>query len=584
VTGTPGRDHAVTAAALRLLAKAYPGSASGSEDLRRSLSFLGWSVGAGTVVEAGYVVGAVATLALVPVALLVPPPLGRAALPATLAGGLAGVHAVHRAPVVVAALRRTTALGEAPGIVARAVLRMRIAPTVESATTFAATSGNGPLAASLARHVDRAAGAPRSGLSAFADEWGEWFPALRRSTGLVVAAADAPRGERGRTLDRALEAVLEGTRERMAEFAGAVRAPATALYAFGVLLPLALVAVLPAARVAGVPVSIELLVVVYDCLLPAVVLAASGWLLVRRPVAFPPPTVDRDHPAVPTRRWPALCAGGVVAVIALVALPAFAPPWSAPIGATGGGIGTALVGLYRPVAAVRTRVRNVESGLSDALYLVGRRIAEGEAVETAIERAGEEASGATGEVLGDAAAVGRRLRVDVEDSFLGEYGALDDVPSPRARGTAALLSAAAEEGRPAGTAVVAMADHLAELESVEREARRELERVTGTLRQTASVFAPLVAGATVALAKGMDLGTTAASEVGFGGEAATLPPGALGTAIGAYVLFLAATLTVLSTGLEHGLDPSLVGYRLGRSLLSAATVFVGAVCLVGAVV
>jgi Flp pilus assembly protein TadB len=575
------RSHAV-AGLFAFLARWYPGSASGSDDLRRSLSFLGWPVEARTVVEAGYVAGGLAVALSTPLALVAPPPYRPAALPVTLVVGLGAVHAVHRMPVALATLRRTTALGEAPGVVARAVLRMRIAPTVESAAAFAAASGEGPLADSLDRHVDRAAGTPRSGLSGFAEEWAEWFPALRRSAGLVVAAADAPAGERGRTLDRALTAVLDGTRERMAEFAGTVRAPATALYAFGVLLPLALVAVLPAARVAGVPVSVELLALVYDGLLPAVVLGASAWLLVRRPVAFPPPAVDRTHPAVPSRRWPAACLGLCAGAVALAGLPAIAPDWVGPVGAVGIGVGVALVALYRPVAAVRRRVRAVESGLSDALYLVGRRIAEGEAVETAIERAATELSGETGETFGAAAAVGRRLRVDVEASFLGEYGALDDVPSPRARGTAALLSAAADEGRPAGSAVVAMADHLAELEAVEAEARRELARVTGTLRQTAAVFAPLVAGATVSLAGGIDLGGTA--EGSLGGATGTVPTAALGTAIGVYVLFLAAALTVLATGLERGLDPALVGYRLGRALLSAVAVFVGAVVAVGALV
>jgi len=567
----------VPAGALRALAGLWPRRVDvEAPDLDRSLRFLGWSVRAGTVVAAGYVAGVVAALAAVP-PLVVLFGVGPLSPPVACAVGVAVVHAVHRAPVVTARVRRTRALGEAPGVLVRAVLRMRIEPTTESAAAFAARTGRGRLAESLGGHVERARSTPRSGLSSFAGEWSEWFPALRRATGLVIAAADAPPGERGRTLDRATRAVLDGTRDRMTAFAKETRAPATALYAFGVLLPLALVAVLPAARVAGVGVSLPAVVVAYDLLLPAAVAAGSAWLLLRRPVAFPPPSVDRSHPDVPTRRWPPVVGGAVGGVGAWLALPVAFPRWTAPVGAVGVGVGAALVWYCRPAVTVQRRVRAVESGLSDALYLVGRRVTEGEAVETAVERAATELSGETAAVFAAAARVGRRLRVDLWESLLGPRGALADVPSSRARGAAALLSTAAEEGEPAGRAVTSMADHLDELERVEREARRELARVTGTLRHTAAVFGPLVAGATVAVAGRLDVeggvGPAAPGATETAAGAASLPVGGLGLSIGVYVLFLATVLSALSTGLRRGLDPALVGYRVGWALLSATAVF-----------
>ncbi len=570
-------------AALARLAGAWPASADGERpELARALAFLGWGVDAATVVAAGYTTGVVGGVLGVAVAAVV----GLVWVPVGVALGVVSAHAVHRLPVWAARVRRTAALGEAPGVVVRAVLRMRIEPTAESAAAFAARTGRGRLATSLAAHVRRARATPRSGLSTFGDEWAAWFPALRRATGLVVAAADAPPEDRETTLDRATATVLDGARDRMAAFADEVRAPSTALYAFGVLLPLALVAVLPAARVAGVGLSLQVLVVVYDLLLPAVVLAAGAWLLVRRPVAFPPPSVDRSHPSVPARRWSAVALAGGVAVGALVALPRVLPAWTAPVAAVGLGGGSGLVRYYRPVVAVQRRVRSVEEGLPDALHLIGRRVAEGEAVETAVERTAADLSGETGAVLGRAARTGRRLRVDLRAALLGSDGALADVPSPRARGAAALLSVAAEEGEPAGRAVMLLGDHLDDLESVEREGRRELARVTGTLRHTAAVFGPLVAGATVAMAAGLDAlgGLSGAGDALAGATAtapttasaaatATLPVAGLGVAVGAYVLFLAAALTALSTGLERGLDGPLVGYRVGWALLSGTAVY-----------
>ena len=570
-----------TARLLELLARCWPwpvevggASTDGDDetaDLRRALDYLDAGVDAETVRRAGN--GAAALVALVGAvvaALAAVAPLGSSSvgsstvtlvLALTLALALGVVFLSRRGPVALATASRTAALGTAPALVARAVLRTRVEPASERAAEFAAR-GEGRLAAALADHVRRAEGTPRSGLAAFGAAWADWNPPLRRAVLLVESAADAPAGERETALDRAMTAILDGTHDRMAAFAEEVRGPTTALYAFGVLLPLALVAVLPAARVAGVPLSIPVLVVVYDILLPAALVVAGAWLAVRRPAAFPPPDVSRDHPDVPDRRWPAVAAGvavgaGAVGLVALTPLPGWTR-WPAMGGA---GVGAALVRWFRPVEEVRADARAAEANLTDALYLVGRRVRDGAAVETAIAEAAPEVAGRTGETLADAAGIQRRLRVGVREAFLGEYGALADVPSSQARSVAALLAIAAREGRPAGRAIVAMADHVEDLQRVEREARRELASVTGTLRNTAAIFGPLVGGATIALADGMAAGAGTLGD--------PLPTAALGVAVSTYVLLMAAVLTALATGLERGFDRGLVGYRVGLALLCA---------------
>jgi hypothetical protein len=545
-----------------------------SEDLRRAVAFLGWETAPEAVVRLGYglavpVAGAtlLATWFLAPGAVLL-----STLLAASL--GLGTAHAVHRLPVGLAALRRTRALGRTADLVGRAALRMRLEPAPERAAAFAARTGEGPLAETLASHVERARGTPTSGLGAFADEWSGRFPALDRSASLLLTSADAPAGERERSLERAVDAVLDGTRDRMAEFAGTVRGPATAVYAFGVLLPLALVGVLPAARAGGVSVPTAAFVAVYDLLLPLVLVGASAWLLVRRPVALPPPRVTRDHPDVPDGAARGLAAGAVGALGGWFA-GGLVTPWGGPVAALGGGLGLGLTAHYRPAARVRRRVRAAESRLDDALYLVGRRVADGTSVEAAIADAADAVDGETGALFEAADGVRRRLRVSVREAFLGDHGALATLPSPRVRATAALLAVAATEGRPSGKAVVATADHLRDLRRVERDSRRQLAAVTGTLSNTAALFAPLVAGATVAMAARM--AAADASLVGVASGGSTVSTGTLGVAVGFYVVVLAVLLTTLATGLDRGLDRSLVGYRVGLAVLSATAAYFGAV-------
>lgn len=567
---TPSEASSPVAALLRRLARPCAWDVDPSAELERALAFLDAAVAPATVVRAGYTAGAIAGLCSLPLVLLAPGALRPLVAVFVLGGALGVAHSIHRAPVALAGLRRSRALGAAPDLVGRAILRMRVEPATEPAVAFAAESGTGPLAASLRRHVRRSAGRPGTGLDAFAAEWREWFPALARASALLAAAGSASAVRRERSLERALEAVLAGTQERLQSFVSGMGGPVTGLYAFGVLLPLALVAVVPGARAAGVPVTLTAIAVVYDLLLPVALLAIAGWLLSQRPVAFPAPELDRTHPDVPDRRWPMPVAGVATAVVAGLLVDAVVGRWAVPIAVVGLGGGVALAVRYRPVVRVRNRIQEIEADLPDALYLLGRRIDDGYAVERAVAHAAEDLSGPLGDLLADAAARSRSLGVGPADALLGEHGVLRTVPSPRARSTAELLVLGTREGRPAGQALLAMAGHLDDLAAVEREARHELARLTGTLQNTAAVFGPLVAGATVALADGMARfgATTDTVE--------TLATGGLGLAVGAYVLLLAAVLAALATGIDHGLDRSLVGYRVGLALASASTVFLAA--------
>lgn len=389
---------------------------------------------------------------------------------------------------------------------------------------------------------------------------------------LIRAASNAPPDRRGRSLDRALSTVTAGTADRMAAFAGEVRGPVTGLYAFGVLLPLALVALLPAARVAGFPVTPLAMALLYVGLLPVGLAVAGGWLLLRRPVAFPPTSVGPSHPAVTDRRPHAVAAGVGVALCGWILAAWTVAPWSGVLAAAGFGTGSVLVIYARSRRTVHARARDIESGLADALSAVGADVAEGVSVERAIADAGETVPGATGDAFDRAARRMETLRIGVREAFLGAGGPFAELPSPRARSAAVLLAIAAREGRPAGDVVLELADQIDDLRELERAAVRDLSRVTRTLANTAAVFGPLVGGATVALAAGIG-----AEPVGLAGtETEPIPIATLGRIVGTYVLLLAVVLTALATALERGLDRTLLAHRVGLALPVAAATYLAA--------
>lgn len=550
------------------LAAEWPTDVEADPSLRRSLAFLGVDVDADRLLAAGYAT-ATTVVGLVPFATLVTPPQLQplaVLLPLVLAAGV--VLLVRDGPPFLARVRRTRALGTAPTLVTYAALRMELEAVPERAATFAGNAVEGPLGDSLASHAERSAGGPATGFGAFAAEWGEWFPAIDRGCSLLESVGAAPAERRDALLDRARSAVLEGTRRRMSTFGASVSGPATAIYAFGVFLPLALAALLPAVRAAGVSTPLPAIVALYDALLPIALLAATGWLLARRPMAFPPPNVDRTHPDVPDSPLVSVGIGLLTGVAGWVVAGHLLQPWTPPIAAIGSGVGTALVLAYRPVVAVRREIEAVEAGMGDALAMIGRRVAAGTAVERAVATVADETERPFADVLADAAGRQRRLGVDLERALLGPDGAMANYPSDRLRGSGSLLAMAAREGPPAGGAIVALSEHLEDLDRVERETRRSVESVTNTLSNTAALFGPLVGGVTVALAGAMG---------GPGPFEGAGSVDGLGLAVGVYVLLLAVILSVLTTGLTRGVDRSLAGYRSGIALLAATATYLAAV-------
>ncbi|WP_435064105.1 type II secretion system protein [Halobaculum sp. EA56] len=598
---TRTRHRARLRRVVSVLAGVWPGPrwpADPPPDLDRACSALDLGVDAGEVAAAGATLGVLAGAGSFAVA-FVAGTLGSVplvAVPGVASGigvavGWSTGVACRRGPVVAAAVVRTRAVADAAAVVGSLARSLRVEPVPERAVRAAAGDGDGTLRRSLREHADRAAvaGAADAGLTAFAREWSEWFPALERSAALLLAAVDAEAGEdRERLLDRAVAAVEEDLRDRAAAFAGDLRGPVTGLYAFGVLLPLALVGALPAAVAAGVSVPPSAFVLAYGVVLPVALAAVGGRLLLRRPVAFPGPRVGRDHPDVPDRRGESALAGAGVAAVGWTLAAVAVGDWAAPVAAVGAGGGAALVVLLRPRRRVRRRIRERERGLPDALALLGRRVDDDDSVERALPAVAATLPGPIGEAFSAASRRREALGVTVEAALAGEGAPFDPIRGggPRTRGAIASVAAAVTEGRPAGDAIVAQAERLDALAESERAARRELATVTGTLRDTAALFGPLVGGATVGLAARLDGMGAPGGPAGFAGagvadgaasSATALPPALVGTTVGAYVLALAAVLTALATGLERGIDGTVVGYRVGLALVSATGAFLAGV-------
>ncbi|MFB6153340.1 MAG: hypothetical protein ABEJ27_03720, partial [Halodesulfurarchaeum sp.] len=159
-------------------------------------------------------------------------------------------HTTRRMDSVIDRFQRNRALGSAPELMAYAILSLRTTPSLESAADLAARRTGGFLGASLRRHRT-AAPDGREAWESFAAEFQNLDDSLTRSVSLMVAGIETPETGREAVLERALSTALDGASTRVSSFVASIRGPTMGIYAFGVMLPLALVGMLPVVTTTG---------------------------------------------------------------------------------------------------------------------------------------------------------------------------------------------------------------------------------------------------------------------------------------------------------------------------------------------
>jgi lysylphosphatidylglycerol synthetase-like protein (DUF2156 family) len=183
----------------------------------------------------------------------------------------------------------------------------------------------------------------------------------------------------------------------------------------------------------------------------------------------------------------------------------------------------------------------------------------------------------------------RCMRSTLHDAVLDPgFGAFADVYSGRIRATVGMLvETSAMSGEIAGASIIRIADHLKELQEVEDEIRKMLYTMTSMLKMTCMVFAPFIAGVTLALSgavasiasrMAVDLQGLPENAVPYFTFIPQFTAPAVSTAdftliVGVYVILLVIILLRFVDGIEHGDDVQEFMYSVGCTLPIAVAVF-----------
>ncbi len=531
---------------------------------------------------------------------------------------LAGMIYLSEYPKIHAKFMKIHSLGDIPEIQSYIVMSMKLVSNMERAITFAAQNSTRPLANDLKKliwdiHI-RTYSSIDDALLAFANQWGKNSEYFKRSLHLVKSSVnEADEAQRIITLNKSLDIVLEGTKTMMDSFSARLRTPTYVLYSIFILIPLALVALIPAVSIVGVRIDTVTLVLIYDIILPLATFFYSEYILMQRPATFAPPHISDLHPELSGIRtikkitiYTALTVGAIVGVSGYIlvymgnpfdivsqeAMSGLLPRTFPVVWAITSIITIYCLGVYTPYKKIRDGIKQIESEFADALFVLGRRISEGRSAEEAFGHTSEDMKGSDiGEVFADVAKNLSGIRTTLQGAiFNEEYGAFRHVYSDRVHTTMRMFTESVHKSNEAaGVAIIKLADHLKELQEVEDNIKRSLYDVTSTMRATAMIFAPLIGGVTLALSEVIQKiliniskeAMLLPDDFDFGGmmnEAGagltqSVPPDIFLLVIGLYMIILAIILTRFAGGIEYGGDKPQFMYDLGQMLPMSILVF-----------
>ena len=529
-------------------------------------------------------------------------------------------------PKTYARYMKIHSLGDIPEILSYLVMYLKLVPNLENSVKFAASESSTSLARDLRKMLwdmeIRVYHGIDDALTSFATMWGKWSEYFKRALHLIRSAIQE-RDEASRivTLNRALDVALDGTRDMMNKFVNRLHQPAMVIYSIGIMIPLALVAMLPAAGLVGMRVTIFQVFFLYDIILPMFVFIYTRKILLSRPAAFNPPVIPIDHPKLrsihkKTRLGVALSIGILIAspgVFFLIlpfilddgssnplldfivnpnGLNMYFPVTLFIIWGVAATVTSYTLSVYYPYKKIRDEIKQMENEFSDALYILGKRISEEKSPEESFMYAAETMEGSKiAEVFSQTGYNLTALHTNLKDAmFNPDYGSLKNVYSDRIKAIMRLFVEGIQKSqRAVSISIIRIADHLKELQAVEKKIKDTLFSLTSTLRSTVAVFAPLIGGITLAITKLIsNILNSLSGKISTGAIPSTMSVPSATTrvftlenirpeyfvlVIGVYIIELVFLLVRFANGIDEGDDKATYMYSLGKTMPTSIMVF-----------
>lgn len=496
-------------------------------------------------------------------------------------------------------------------------ISMHVAPNLENAVRFAASNLTGPLAIDLQDLMwDTISGKFHTfseALDAFIERWKTENESFTNALYLLKASSFESAEKQENTLRESVEVVLDGTKERMKQYARDLRTPITVMNAMGILLPIMGLIFFPLVTI-FLPEAIRpaFLAVGYCILLPIAVYWMMNSSLEKRPYTFRHPDISL-HPNF--RRSSKFNPIIVIALSFAVGLSAFsafqlsisqdlfsfqAMVYSLLITvALGGGIVIYTIFTVINKLKIRKEIVTIESEFTEALFQLANQITRGQPIESALKRMSTNVkemkiSGFFERIVSNMQTYGMTFEAAV---FNEEMGAIQYYPSNMITAIMRSIAEISRKGMGAvSKAMMSISMYLKDMKDVEEDMAQMLSETTSTMNVQAIALAPLSSGIVVALAGMMmqmllmlagsveqvEEMILSANPAGLMGESIfvslinvskMMPISTFQIIVGIYMIEVVTLLGIFISIIENGDEDLLKRYTVGKMVLVALIIY-----------
>ena len=532
-------------------------------------------------------------------------------------------------PLYLAKLRKLKILGQAPLSLLYLVIAMEVTPNLESSVAFAAKNMPDPMGR-IFKHLlwlveTRKIPDMEQALTWYSTQIKEWAPHVAESLYLISGSMREGGDMRTRTLNKSVTTVLDGTKKIMEDFARGLDLPVMATNAFGIMLPVLMLVMLPIVSVftssANVGPSMFL---IYDFLLPLALGTIIIYILGKRPgslseikykkTKYRVTLLGKTFNALPLM----IITGFVFFVLQITIIIIYPSVLSSTVMGDSAHASTMTMpiilaigipfGLYfmswaQENQEIKKRVSNLEREFASALYQLGNVMSQGIPLEQAMEDVAERMKGSETETFFMTATsrmktVGWPLEKVLFDE---KYGLMKSFPSNLIRNIMMVIFKSAEKGpKSASMTAISVSKYLKVMEDVKNKIDDLLSDSMSSIKFQGMLLIPIITGTIVGLGEitsnllvhiGKQITSItqmgAASGTGFVSDLlnveGAIQPSFLQLIVGIYVVMTCIILGVFVGGLQEGWDKMTMFLNIGTITLWGSITYVATAAFVAVV-
>lgn len=487
------------------------------------------------------------------------------------------------------------------------IVSLRLVPNLERAIKFAAENLRGPVGKDLKRRLwDMQVGKYKNAeelLESFANKWKEENEEFYQTLDMIRTSMRERGEKREKTLDEAINVILQGNMERMKHYASGLRNPLTILVMFGVTLPVLTIVLFPILTIfLAEEVKPIMLVILYNIILPAAVYWLMNSTLLSLPLQFGIVDISLHPEAHPIGKYrfkvgkkkveipllPISIVIGLILVLLGLRIASLGKEGVNLFKIGGGllalwGIASALIFYsffsYYKNFEIKNEIREVERQFDDAMFQLGHLLYTGQPIEKSLERL----KMSTGKlsisklferILDNIRRFGYNFKRAIFDP---RVGAAKFYPSYIIRNMLSIVADSVEKGIiETAKTMMAIGSYLKSVHSVEEYMKETLDETISDMSFMMNLLAPISCGIVVGLATVMvmvlyHLVSIIASITGLSSSITPLadasflmgivdikkivPAEAFLVIVGSYMLEVIVLLSNFLSILEYGGDP-----------------------------